>query len=82
MRPIPTPATLPLDLATIYKDCGLTTYGIGRLVGTETDEGPNTIHKRWDRWLRAEPETLTKIKQDLEVLGYEIRVFKRSENVN
>jgi hypothetical protein len=76
MRPIFTPATLPLDLAEIYKDCGLTTYGIGRLVDAETDEGPNTIHKRWERWLKAEPETLTKIKQDLEALGYEIRVFK------
>jgi hypothetical protein len=76
MRPVFTPATLPLDLAAIYKDCGLTTYGIGQIVDADTQEGPNTIHKRWERWLKAEPETLTKIKQDLEALGYEIRVFK------
>jgi hypothetical protein len=67
-----------INLTEILNDCRLTTWGAAHVIGAETDEPIKTINARWARWVKRAPESISILAADLEALGYELRIVKKS----
>jgi hypothetical protein len=68
-----------IDIQQILDAKNLTIYGASQLIAAETDEELKTIHRRITCWIRKEPRQLTDLKTFLDVMGYQIEIFKKIE---
>jgi hypothetical protein len=69
------------ELQTILRDPELTLYGLALVIGAETDESIKTIHYRLTRYCQDLPVSIRNLDRDLEALGYQIKIEKKSDIV-
>jgi hypothetical protein len=67
-----------INLTEILNDLKMTTWGAATVIQSKTEEPIKTVHARWARWVKRTPESIEILAADLEALGYELRVVKKS----
>lgn len=60
----------------------LTIYGASQIVGAETDETLNAIHKKISRLLKTPPRQIKDIEAILAALGYRLEIVKNNPEEN
>jgi hypothetical protein len=61
----------------VIAESNLTTYQIGQIWATETDDNPNTMRVRIDTWLKSQPKALRDFANLMDVLGYVVEIRKK-----
>jgi hypothetical protein len=67
-----------IDIQQILNAENLTIYGASQLIAAETDEELKTIHRRITCWAKNEPRQFKDLEILLDVLGYQIKIFKKT----